>query len=531
LTSPRKGWSWSLPKHEPRRASPARGDRHSFRKALLYTVAGTVVPGLGLILARRRVVGGIILAAFATLVLAVGLWAVTDPAGLASVAVRPAMLTGLSVALIVLALAWVAVVVATHLSLRGALSTAQRLLGGALVGVLAFAVAAPMAVAARYSYEQASLVDNVFKSQDQTKSATRPSLNARPTQPNGQPQPDPWETKPRLNILLLGGDAGRGRVGTRTDTIILASIDTKTGNTTLFSLPRNTANMPFPLTSPLRRYFPNGFTNGDSQDPERFLNSMYEAVPDTVPKDILGPTDNLGADALKLSVGEALGLKVDYYVLVNLRGFQTMVDALGGITVNVNSYVPIGGVSEEDRNVPPSDYIEPGPNQKLDGRKALWFARGRYGSDDFARMDRQRCVINAIIEQANPANLVARYERIAKAGKQLVLTDIPQEVLPLLVNLSLRVQKGETRSVLFQQGVANFRSYDPDFPAMRRLVRQALAESSRDQSAEASPSASPSDSPSPSEKKPKKSASPKAAGLEDTCAFDPEAARNATRPS
>jgi LCP family protein required for cell wall assembly len=255
---------------------------------------------------------------------------------------------------------------------------------------------------------------------------------------------------------------------------------------------------------------------------------MYENVPSNVPKDILGPTDNLGADVLKLSVGEALGLKVDYYVLINLRGFQTLVDALGGITVNVNSYVPIGGVSEENRNIPPSEYIEPGPNQKLDGRKALWFARGRYGSDDFARMGRQRCVINAIIEQANPANMLARYERIAKAGKQIVLTDIPQEVLPLLVNLSLRVQKGQTRSVLFQQGVANFRSFDPDFPAMRKLVRQALKDTKE---VNASPEAPPSPSKGTKTKSPSPSASPKSDGLDDTCAFDPEAARNATRPS
>jgi polyisoprenyl-teichoic acid--peptidoglycan teichoic acid transferase len=253
---------------------------------------------------------------------------------------------------------------------------------------------------------------------------------------------------------------------------------------------------------------------------------MYEAVPDNVPKDILGPTDNLGADALKLSVGEALGLEVDYYVLVNLRGFETLVNALGGVTVNVNSYVPIGGVSEENRNIPPSDYIEPGPNKLLNSKDALWFARGRYGSDDFARMDRQRCVINAIIKQANPANLLARYEQIAKAGKKIVITDIPQEVLPLLVDLSLRVKNAQTRSILFQQGVANFRSFNPDFPAMRKLVRQVLIEQEKPAGA---PPALPSASPSPA----KPSASPKATpkSLEDTCAFDPEAARKATRPS
>jgi polyisoprenyl-teichoic acid--peptidoglycan teichoic acid transferase len=514
-----------VPQPKSRRAltEPSRGK--PFSTTVLLTIAGTAVPGLGLIFAGRRVLGSVVLALFATMALIVGLWAATDPAGLASVAVQPAMLTGLSVILIAMALAWVAVVVATHLSLRGALGTTQRVLGGVLVGLLAFAVAAPMAVAARYSYEQASLVENVFKSETQTKSATRPTINK---QPNGQPQPDPWETKPRLNILLLGGDAGRGRVGTRTDTIILASIDTKTGNTTLFSLPRNTANMPFPLTSPLRRYFPNGFSSGDNQDPERFLNSMYEAVPDTVPKDILGPTDNLGADALKLSVGEALGLEVDYYVLVNLRGFETLVNALGGITVNVNSYVPIGGVSEENRNIPPSDYITPGANKRLDGKQALWFARGRYGSDDFARMDRQRCVINAIIKQANPTNMLARYEQIAKAGKKIVITDIPQEVLPLLVDLSLRVKNAQTRSVLFQQGVANFRSFDPDFPAMRRLVREVLNDSGQDEPA-GWPTTPPSASPSP--KTSKSAAKPKSAGLDDTCAFDPEAARKATRPS
>ena len=71
------------------------------------------------------------------------------------------------------------------------------------------------------------------------------------------------------------------------------------------------------------------------------------------------PTDNLGADALKLSVGEALGLKVDYYVLIDLQGFAQMVNALGGITVNINTYIPIGG--NTDLHIPPKEYLKPGP--------------------------------------------------------------------------------------------------------------------------------------------------------------------------
>ena len=100
----------------------------------------------------------------------------------------------------------------------------------------------------------------MFKSEKDTKSATRPSgwdSNEASEEP-GEPQPsvDPWAKKPRLNLLLLGGDAGKGRTGTRTDTVIVASIDTKTGDTTLVSLPRNTGRMPFPADSPLQRLLP-----------------------------------------------------------------------------------------------------------------------------------------------------------------------------------------------------------------------------------------------------------------------------------
>ena len=98
-------------------------------------------------------------------------------------------------------------------------------------------------------------------------------------------------------------------MGTRTDTVIFASIDTRTGDTTLFSLPRNTARMPFPSDSPLRQLLPQRLHRRRRENAEFFLNAMYQDVPDRVPKNVLGDTDNLGADVMKLSVGEALGLR------------------------------------------------------------------------------------------------------------------------------------------------------------------------------------------------------------------------------
>jgi LCP family protein required for cell wall assembly len=487
---------------------------------VVYTIAGTALPGLGLIAAKRRIAGWIILGLFLAVLATLAVWATLDLQGLVSLAVRPAVLRALTVGLILLALAWVGVVVISHLSLRTRPTQTQRITGGILVGALAFAVTAPMAVASRYSYDQANLVAKVFGSEKDTKSATRPTLTPAGPSQAGQPQ-DPWANKPRLNILMLGGDAGPNRTGTRTDTVILASIDTKTGNTTLFSLPRNTARMPFPAASRLHTYYPKGFTGGDGNNAEYFLNSMYDNVPANVPKDVLGPTDNLGADALKLSVGEALGLPVDYYALINLQGFTKLINALGGITVNINTYVPIGG--DTDRGIPPKEYLKPGPNQHLNGRNALWYARGRYGSDDYARMDRQRCVINAIIKQANPTTMLTRYEDIAKAGKDIVRTDIPREVLPIMVDLSWRVKNGNVRSIVFKHGDDGFLSPNPDYDLMRRRVRTALGETG----------SSPSPSPSPSPSASKSTASKSKTVSEDvnrTCAYNAKKAAEAQAP-
>jgi polyisoprenyl-teichoic acid--peptidoglycan teichoic acid transferase len=500
-------WSWQLP-DEPRgparAAPPAPLPERSFRRAVAYTIAGTAIPGLGLIAGRRRLIGSVILGIFAAGLLAIGIYATVDRQDLLAHAVDPKTLRRAAVALLIIGLVWVGIIIASHLSLRCRPTRGQRVIGGILVGVLSFAVAAPMAVAAHYSYVTASSVGAVFKSENDTKSATRPTLEATQTTP-GEPNPqDPWAGKPRLNVLLLGGDAGPGRIGTRTDTVILASINTKTGDTTLFSLPRNLTRMPFPKRSPLHKRYPYGFTSGDPSNAEYFLNAMYRNVPRSVPKDLLGPTDNLGADVLKLSVGEALGLRVDYYVLINLEGFSKMINALGGIRLNINTYIPIGG--DTDRHIPPKDFLKPGPNQKLNGRSALWYARGRYGSDDFARMDRQRCVINAIIKQANPKNMLARYEDVANAGKQLVYTDIPREVLPVMVDLSLRVKDGNVRSVVFKSGVAGFSSSSPDFTLMRKRARAALSETKN-----------------PKAKK-KSGGTVQSESVNDACAYDPQVA-------
>lgn len=514
----------------PRRSATGR---IGFGAASLWTAIGTFIPGSGLMRAGVRRLGLVTIATFAVVAMALGIWITVSPRSLLRLGVNSSFLKILVVVIPLILLGWAALIVVTHLLLRPRqLTRTERLLGSVLVGVLTLIVAAPLAVAARYSFDQSRFLDTVFKDSSDLNSGTVPELDRR----------NPWKNKPRVSILLLGGDAGADRWGTRTDTVILASIDTRTGDTVLISLPRNTANMPFPEDSPLHDYYPNGFTNGWGDSLEFMLTEMYGNVPANVPPDILGPTDNLGADVVKLSVGEATGIKVDYYALVQLEGFHKLIDALGGITVNINTWVAMGG--DTSAGIKPDGALRPGPNQHLNGTEALWYARGRYGSDDFARMDRQRCVIDAVINQANPANMITRYEDVARQGKEIVKTDISAEMLPAVVDLASRVQQGKTTSIVLRSGQDGFISNDPDFDLVRARVREAIKPPGPSPSPPAPtgpvvpppaqpaagedvPEAAPAAPPSrPAE--PPTASLPPAEDLSDSCAFRPELA--ATQP-
>jgi LCP family protein required for cell wall assembly len=479
--------------------STVRGRRRaerSFGSALGWTVIGAVVPGTAFLAAGRRVLGAITLVVFLLLV-GGGAWLAT---GGRRAVVRTAVDTGALLWVVggiaLIALLWILVVVAGYrMLLPSGAGRGQRVLGAVVVLVLVAAVALPAALAGRLAATQRELIAEVFH--DDGESATV------------EVRPDPFGNKERVNVLLLGGDGGEGREGVRTDTVVVASVDTATGDTTLFSLPRNLENLPFPANSPLAQAYPHGFEAGEES--EGLLNAVYRNGPAAHP-DILGPTDNPGADFLKLGVGEALGLTIDYYVLVNLDGFSRLVDALGGITVNVNYYVPVGG--EPSTGALPDAFIPPGPNQHMDGETALAFARGRFGLTDYDRMARQRCTIDAIIDAADPVTLLQQYQELAATTQDIVSTDIPQSALDDFVDLAFVVKDATTRSVVFDETLIS-PAY-PDYDRMRQIVQDTLAPAAATSSAGApAPDAAPTSGPAaPTAQGP-------AADVGDACAYDP----------
>ncbi|MGY1781374.1 LCP family protein [Geodermatophilus sp. SYSU D01036] len=491
----------------PGRARRQRRESRSLAAVLGLTAANAVVPGTAFLASGRRRLGAVVLVLFVLLVGA-GVWLATAGRRTAArLAVDSTWLTWIVAALVVLALAWVAVVVAGYRSLLPRHSSAPRhAVGAVLVALLVAGIAYPAYRVGEVVVAQRGLLDGLFA--DDRESATV------------EDTPDPFGSKDRVNVLLLGGDGGEGREGVRTDTVIVASVETETGETTLFSLPRNLEDLPFPADSPLAEIYPEGFESGSES--ESLLNSVYRNGPADHP-DALGPTDDPGADFLKLGVGEALGLHIDYFVLVNLDGFSRLVDALGGITVNVNYYVPINGITGEEL---PDDYIAPGRNQHLDGYLALQFARGRYGLTDYDRMDRQRCTIKAIVDEADPITLLEQYQELAATTQDIVSTDIPRSALDDFVDLAFLVKDAEIRSVVFDTSLID-PAY-PDYDRMRQIVRDSL-----DPATTSAPPPAPGDSAAGADGDTGGSLTPApppaapATDVGDACAYDPAQAEAA----
>ncbi|GAA1409139.1 hypothetical protein AUR04nite_23060 [Glutamicibacter uratoxydans] len=253
----------------------------------------------------------------------------------------------------------------------------------------------------------------------------------------------------RYNIAVFGADSGSNRDGVRTDSVALMSVDAKTGKTLLISMPRNFQGARFAPGSPMTKAWPDGYNCGN----ECLFNAIYrDAVDnhaDLFPKSV----KNVGAQAAMDALEGTTGLKVQGYVMVDMAGFSTFVDALGGVTINSGGWVPYNAKKWEGTNVR-THWFAPG-TQTFNGKQALWFARSRDFTDDYHRIKRQQCLQQAIIKQATPQTILTNFTNIMSAGEQLVETNIPASQLSSFVAVAEKVSS---------QPFARLTLGAPDFP-------------------------------------------------------------------
>jgi LCP family protein required for cell wall assembly len=265
---------------------------------------------------------------------------------------------------------------------------------------------------------------------------------------------EPTKTKPWTTILLLGTDEGPGNWGARTDTIILAAIQHGSGRAAAFGIPRNLAQVPL----------------GAGRKPfKQPLNALYE----------LSGGGEAGTTALKQAVSSLLGIRVDYYAMVNLLGFADLVDALGGVEILVKERVHDEVTRPAWGEAKPTIDVVPGHTYRFYGREALAYVRSRKDSSDYTRMARQRCFLSAMADQLDPVRVLRNFGSLAKTIETNVHTDIPLNRLPSLVRLVSSLDSAKTLTVTFGFDYFFGRQRNGNYPApnlsrIQTTVRQAI---------------------------------------------------------
>ena len=277
----------------------------------------------------------------------------------------------------------------------------------------------------------------------------------------------------RTNILILGSDR-RYREPGLTDTMIVASVDARSGQVALFSIPRDV-----------------WIKNYHSK-----INALYA----------IG-----GIDTIKKVAGEILDLPIHYYVALDFGGFERAIDAVGGVEITVERdfedfLYPIPGREADDCGGGDPEHrcryetlIFKKGLQKMDGKTALKFSRSRQSTgpegSDFARALRQQKVIIAFKDQVlslrtlvNPATLSKLFDEYRAS----VETNIGLLEVERFYSLSTKLKDENVRSYVINKNEAgedilytpaDFTPFDgqwillpraSDFSEVRALVQKVL---------------------------------------------------------
>lgn len=437
-----------------------QGNPLSSGRALLWTIGSAILPGIAHLRTGRRAAGWTILTLYVAVIAAGVAGAVLLQGNLArsaQILVQGRWLLTTAVLAFGIAVLWMTVVVHSWVVTRPPDARRFARFGGAgVVLVLCAVIALPAGAVIRTAHTAHDTVSSVF---DEESGEEHDASN-------------PWNGADRVNVLLIGTDSADERPGARTDSMMAVSIDVEYGDTVIIGLPRNLENVPFPEGTGLAERYPQpyGF--------DSLLNKVYQTVDDNPEELALDPeASDPAADTLTKVIGNFTDLDMDYYAMVDMQGFEDLIDAIGGVEVHIDDPIPYGQEGE---------VLEAG-DQVLDGHEALWYGRSRVNSNDYARMGRQGCLVKYVAEQAEPTRVLSSFQELAGATKRTLRTDLPQSKVPAFIELAERAnEKGEMRAL--QLSPPQVETFNPDWEEIRTLIGDAVQEQEDRQAEEELPS-------------------------------------------
>ncbi|EXF24365.1 transcriptional regulator [Nesterenkonia sp. AN1] len=433
--------------------SPQRGsETDRTRRALMLLALTLFIPGAAQIAAGSKKLGRAALAVtigcwFSALLL--GLMFLTMRGVVLSLLTQPFMLWLSAVVLGALALGWLILWLDTFRLLHfTSLAQGLKPIVAVVLVVLITVTSGALGYGAKLVNEGRAALDGIF--------ASGPGIDA---------------VDGRYNFLLMGADAGEGREGLRPDSIHVVSVNEDSAETIIFSIPRNFQNAQFNEDSPLNAVYPTGYDCGD----ECIINFLYTDVMNNH-QDLYPEAEDPGAEAMMDAVSGSLNLEVSGYVMVDMDGFEQLIDAMGGVSVDSGGWVPYRGPMPDGSWG--DNWWAPGVYE-FSGQEALAYARSRTFSSDYNRIQRQQCIQQAMMSQFNPQTLLSRFSEIMQAGGNVVETNLPQSQLGSFLDLAVDAQ-GQTpqRLVLgapdFGASGDLFSTY-PDFEQIQQRVDELIA--------------------------------------------------------
>jgi LCP family protein required for cell wall assembly len=268
-----------------------------------------------------------------------------------------------------------------------------------------------------------------------------------------------WQGTERINVLLMGVDTRAPGDVPRSDTMILVSIDPVSKQVGMMSIPRDLW-----VTIP-----------GHGQDK---INAAFPLGEQIQP--------NGGGPALAMeTVEKNFRVPVHHYATVDFQGFVKIVDAVGGITVEVPYPIKDDEYPTDDGSNYTRLYVSAGL-QHLDGLTALRFARTRHYDSDFGRQRRQQQVLTAIRQQGMQLNLLPRVPELINLLAGSVRTDFQQSDIPALVSLGMSIEReniksyGMTPAMVMEYNTPELYYLDPVWPEINAAFKEMLTGSGGD---------------------------------------------------
>lgn len=198
-------------------------------------------------------------------------------------------------------------------------------------------------------------------------------------------------TEGTINVLVLGSDTRPGFYGSRTDTVMIISLDTEYNRVRMISIPRD----------------------------------LYVYIPGWKVNRINTADQHGGPEAVALTILYNLGIEIHHWVRVSFNGFISAVNTLGGIDIDVPQTI----VDECDEVM----VRFPSGMNHMDGYTALCYARVRKASSDFARTERQQQVIKAVFNKVLSVGGITKVPQLYSQFSELVDSDMDLgDILPLV---------------------------------------------------------------------------------------------------